>query len=141
VRTAALTALATLIVTAVSYAAAPVKGARYSGAMTGPKGWSLNFKVAKDGKSLSSLRLMVVPNDCAYGGAPPRQTASMPRISKGEFATTVRYRTTKGAVYATTRVRGEFLKGGRARGVLMTKFKDAEAKMCNGRFEFTARAR
>src|SRR3954454_9545179 len=132
-RPTCLTALVSLIVATAVYAAAPKKDARYVGAMTGPTASTLSFKVSKDGKRVKSLRLNAVPNMCAYGGEAPPQTARSAAIERGRFATTVRFKTVKGTMFATTRVTGRFVAGGRARGTLVTKFKDSEAKMCNAR--------
>jgi hypothetical protein len=140
-RTTCLTALVCLIVATAAYAAAPEKGSRYAGSMTGPTASTISFKVSKDGKRVSSLRLNAVPNMCAYGGEAPPQTARPAAIERGRFATTVRFKTVKGAMFATTRVTGRFLAGGRARGTLVTKFKDPESEPCNARLAFTATAR
>jgi hypothetical protein len=76
---------------------------------------------------------------CASGGKTPKQSSRPAPISKGKFTATVRFRTIDGAVFATTKVKGQFV-GRRARGSITTKFKDAESQYCNGSFTFTAKA-
>jgi hypothetical protein len=139
-RTTLLTALLALLVTATSFAAPPVKNAKYTGQSTDASASALAFNVSKDGKSVSEVRFAASPNRCGAGGPRPRQSSGRAPISRGRFTAKVRFRTTEGAVYATAKVTGQFLKGGRARGTVTTKFRDAESKYCNGTFQYTASA-
>jgi hypothetical protein len=137
-RAIGLTALLVLIITATS-AAAVVKGAKYAGNFTNSPA-AITFKVSKDGKTVSGLRLSAAPNRCAMGGTTPKQSSRRASISKGRFTATVRFKATNGAVFATSKVKGQFVGRRGARGTVTTKFKDTESQMCSGTLAFTAKA-
>jgi hypothetical protein len=137
-KTIGLTALLVLIITATSVAA-PSKGAKYAGNFTSSPA-AISFKVSNDGKTVSRLRLSAAPNKCAMGGKTPKQSSRRAPISKGRFTATVRFKTIKGAVFATAKVKAQFVGRRGARGTVTTKFKDTESKMCNGTLAFTAKA-
>jgi hypothetical protein len=133
-----LTALLVLIITATC-AAAVVKGAKYAGNFTDSPA-AITFKVSKDGKTVSGLRLSAAPNRCAMGGTTPRQSSRRASISKGSFTATVRFKSSDGTVFATAKVKGRFVGRRGARGTVTTKFTDAESQSCSGTLAFTAKA-
>jgi hypothetical protein len=135
-----LTALLVLIITAVSVAA-PLKGAKFTGSMTDSTTASLTFKVSKDGKRVTKLRLARNPNKCGNGDEVPRQRARAARIRKGRFTATVKFMTMADDMYATARVTGRFTSRRSVRGTVSTHFRDSEAKYCNGSYKYTAKAR
>lgn len=137
-RTIVLTALLALIITATS-AAAPLKGAKYAGNFTDSPA-AITFKVSKNGKTVSGLRLSAAPNKCAMGGTTPKQSSRRASISKGRFTATVRFKAMDGAVFATAKVKGLFVGRRGARGTVTTKFEDAESAYCNATLAFTAKA-
>jgi hypothetical protein len=101
---------------------------------------AVTFRISRDGKSVFRLRLAASPNKCGSGGETPRQSSDPASISGGKFRATVRFKTTAGAVYATTKVKGQFIGRRGARGTATTTFKDAESQYCNGTFDFSAKA-
>ncbi len=139
-RAVCLAAVMVLVAAATGFAAAPVKGGRYSGALTVSTSVTVTFKVSKNGKKASGFKLGTIPNKCGSGGGVPKQSSAPAAISKGKFTGAIRFKTTAGKVFATTTITGKFLKHMRESGNLTTKFKDAASKMCNGTFAYTTKA-
>jgi hypothetical protein len=139
-RAVCLAAILVLMAAATGFAAAPVKGGKYSGTLSGSTSQTVTFKVSKNGKKASGFKLITIPNKCGSGGGVPKQSSSPAAISKGKFTATIRFKTTAGQVFATTTITGKFLKHRRESGNLTTKFKDAASQMCNGKFAYTTKA-
>lgn len=136
-----LSVLALLAVAGVAAAAKPVKGGKYSGTLTIASGETVSFKVSKNGKKVSGLKVAPFePNTCGAGGPPPGQSSKAAKISKGKFHVTVTYKTGTGFVFATAKVTGTFLKGRRERGTVRTRFTDRSGKSCEASFKYTTKA-
>lgn len=141
-RILALTALATaalLVFAAVALAGAPVKGAKYAGALKVSKSETVSFKVSASGKTVTNVRVLpVVPNHCGVGGTPPAQTSVPATIKNGKFKATLNEETSNGAISGTATVTGHFLAGGKVKGVVENPLPGAPS--CAGNFAYTAKA-
>ena len=136
-----LSLAALFAVAGVAAAAQPVKGGKYSGTFTIAPSESVTFKVSKNGKKVTGLKVLPsAPNTCGSGGPPPGQSSKAVKISKGKFTATVTYTTGTGFVFAKAKVTGTFLKHRRERGTVRTRFTDRSGKNCEATFKYTTKA-
>jgi hypothetical protein len=140
-RILALAVLPALLLTlaAVALAAAPVKGAKYSGSLTIAKSETVSFKVSPSGKKVTHIQVLpYVPNRCGAGGPPPAQTSIPATIKNGKFKATLNEETSNGGISGTATVTGKFLAGGKVKGVVENPLPGAPE--CAGNFAYTAKA-
>jgi hypothetical protein len=129
-----------LALAAVAFAAKPVKGARYSGHITGAAGTTVSFKVNKAGTKVTGVKATpFFPNGCGAGGPPPRYTSAPARIRHGKFSAKVTLITPTGSRLVQGTIRGTFLAHGKAKGTARPTSK--LPKSCVKTFRFTAKAR
>jgi hypothetical protein len=123
----------------IANAAAPVKGARYSGQVKVTASLKVTFKVARSGKKVTSLDVRPsLPNSCGYGGPEPIHTSRPAKIKHGRFTAKITEKARNGQVIATGTVSGKFLAGGKEKGTI--KSTEPTAKSCNGRFTYSTKA-
>jgi hypothetical protein len=142
-RVVGLAVLAVLVigaVAAIAFAAAPVKGAKYSGHLKGQKGQgsttTVTFKVSASGKKVIGMRVKpYIPNRCGSGGPPPPQTSKPAKIKNGRFTATVKAQIPEGVWSAT--VTGKFLSGGKEQGVVKSSPRPGEPSKCGGNTPYT----
>jgi len=135
------------IVAVPALAAAPRKGAVYSGSLAGAQAKiSLSFRVSSSGGQVGAVTVSALPIYCA--GNPPPGTPSLvfatAKISAaGRFSSTgkdtISSGPLKGSVVATLIVSGTFNSGGRAHGTVTTSY-GGSAKNCGGHSNFFAHA-
>src|SRR5947208_12098302 len=77
---------ASMLVAAIALAAAPVKGAKYSGRVKTGATLTVSFKVDRSGKKVIGFKVgLSLPNSCGYGGPAPKQGFNPAKIRKGRF--------------------------------------------------------
>ncbi len=124
--------LAVGAVAAIAFAAAPVKGAKYSGHLKGQSETTVTLRVSASGKRVIGVRVKpYIPNKCGAGGPPPPQTSKPAKIKAGRFTAKVKAQIPEGAWRAT--VKGRFLSGGREKGVVKYFPRPGEPAKCGGR--------
>ena len=124
-RTVAATGVLTVVVAGVALAAHPVKGATYHGAIAtgGPIAYPISFKVSANGNRVGSFVFGTLPVHCQGGGFGSPQPASAPVTKKGSFKATVTlYFAPAHATTGKLIVTGSFLKHGKERGTISSKF-------------------
>jgi hypothetical protein len=134
-----LATAAMLPITAITLAANPVKGARYSGHVRGAGvPITVTFKVSRSGSRLTSFTFNVpnLPNRCGYGG-PDQLHPAKARIKNGRFTAKLSETTTGGLVVATATVTGRFRAGRREAGTIKTT---AGTASCSGSFGYSTKA-
>jgi hypothetical protein len=131
--------LVALGVCAMALAAGPVKGATYSGPLSGSASETVSFKVSSNGKKVTKLRLSpFIPNTCGNGGPPPTEISAPAKITNGKFTGTVVTKATDGSITAKAVVTGKFLRGRKEKGTVKTTLPNASN--CNGSFTYTTAA-
>jgi hypothetical protein len=127
---------ASLTVVGIGFAAAPVKGSKYSGRVKVSATLTVSFKVASSGKKVTSLKVSPsLPNSCGYGGPHPTASSKPAKIDRGKFTAKVTEKGAGGKVIDTATVTGSFLPGGKEKGTIKTDVPGA--KSCNGRFAYS----
>ena len=113
---AVLAALLLLAAPLVAQAATPRKGAVYTGKTSQDGAFSL--RVAKDGKTVTRLRIAWVTNSCASGGEQNIQEVTEVTNLKVNDKAAFRLTGTYASDFDTVRItlRGRFTRDGRARG-------------------------
>jgi hypothetical protein len=109
----ALLSLAAL--TAVAFAAKPVKGAKYSGHVKGSSKTKVSFKVSSTGRKVTKLKVKpAIPSKCGSNGhgSPP---AASGKIKHGKFKITIKV-TAGGTKRKVARITGKFVKGRKEKG-------------------------
>jgi hypothetical protein len=139
-RVVGLAVLAVLVigaVAAIAFAAAPVKGAKYSGHLKGQGSTTtVTFRVSASGKKVIGMRVKpYIPNRCGSGGPPPPQTSKPAKIKNGRFTATVKAQIPEGVWSAT--VTGKFLSGGKEQGVVKSSPRPGEPSKCGGNTPYT----
>jgi hypothetical protein len=122
-------------VTAIAFAAAPVKGAKYSGHLKG-QDTTVTFRVSASGKKVIGMRVKpYIPNSCGSGGPPPPQTSKPAKIKNGRFTATVKAQIPDGVWSAT--VTGKFLSGGKEQGMVKASPRPGEPSKCGQKIAYT----
>jgi hypothetical protein len=135
----ALALAAILALAGIAFAAAPVKGSKYSGPVNVTATLTVSFKVSGSGKRVSSLKVSPsLPNSCGYGGPPPAETSKPAKIKDGKFTAKITEKATNGTVITTAKVTGKFLAKGKEKGTINTNLPNA--KSCNGTFAYSTKA-
>lgn len=136
----ALILAAMVAILGVALAAAPVKGAKYSGPVKVTATLTVSFKVSQSGKKVSSLKVSPsLPNSCGYGGPLPTQTSKSAGIKDGKFTAKVTQKSsTTGAVTETAKVTGTFLAKGKEKGKIKATLPNAQS--CSGSFSYSTKA-
>ena len=131
---------ATLALAAVAIAAAPVKGARYSGHVKTGASLTVSFKVDRPGKKVTSFKVRLsLPNSCGYGGPAPTQVFKPAKIRHGSFTGKVTEKSAiSGKVVDSAKVTGKFLAGGKEQGTVKTTV--PASSRCDGTFTYTTKA-
>jgi hypothetical protein len=130
---------AILCVAGIAVAAAPVKGAKYSGPVKVTATLTVSFKVTGSGKKVKSLKVSPsLPNSCGYGGPPPTETSKPAKIKHGRFTAKITEKASGGTIVATAKVTGKFLAKGKEKGTIKTDL--PKAKSCNGSFAYSTQA-
>lgn len=130
---------AVLSVAIIAFAAAPVKGSKYSGPVKVTANLTVSFKVTGSGKKVKSLKVSPsLPNSCGYGGPLPTDTSKPAKIKHGRFTAKITEKASGGTVTATAKVTGKFLANGKEKGTIKTDL--PKAKSCNGSFGYSTQA-
>jgi hypothetical protein len=130
--------------TAVALAAAPVKGALYSGHLAAPRAFVLvKFKFSASGKKVTGLTLSNLPLYCQGGGPAIKINFKSATISKaGTFKSSGRQIISigpfKGQVGATLSITGTFRAGRKESGKVKTTY--ARAPSCSGSSAYSTTA-
>jgi hypothetical protein len=131
---------AILAIAGIAVAAAPVKGAKYSGRVNVSATLTVSFKVSRSGRKITSLKVSPsLPNTCGYGGPPPTETSKPAKIKHGRFTAKITEKASSGTVIATASVTGQFLAKGKEKGTVKTNLPNA--KSCNGSFTYSTKAK
>jgi len=131
---------------AVALAARPnqVKGGSYNGGLLpASRGVRVSFKVSRDGRTVTFLRITNTPLYCEGGGAAtPVHFKNAPISSSGRFTSTGRYvikvGPLKGEVGTRLQITGRFLDARREQGTLTTTY--LKAPKCSGRSSYATKA-
>jgi hypothetical protein len=150
-------ALAVLVVAAlascavgVAFAAKPkspvVKGGSYTGTLAAPRtSFTISFKVSKNGKRVTGLKLNNIPAYCSSGGPPVPITFKDATISKAARFTSsgvqiISVGPKKGQKGAMLTITGRFLAGRTESGKLTTTFPKSVGSTCNGASQYSTKA-
>ena len=131
--------MAFALLATAAFAAAPVKGAGYTGALAGSHSKiTISFRVSASGAEVESLRISSLPIYCGGSGPPgtPKIKFQNATISaSGSFSSpgrdTIATGPLKGSVVATLVVSGSFSAGGHEHGTVTTTY-GGPAKKCGG---------
>jgi hypothetical protein len=135
----ALGAASIVALAGIADAAAPVKGARYSGHVKVTANLTVTFKVARSGKKVTSLDVRPsLPNSCGYGGPEPTHRSRAAKIKHGKFKAKITEKAANGTVIGTATVTGKFLRRGKERGTIKSVLPNATS--CNGTFSYSTKA-
>jgi hypothetical protein len=135
----ALAVAAVVALAGIAYAAAPVKGARYSGSVNGTATLKVTFKVSRSGKKVTSLDVRPsLPNSCGYGGPEPTHASKPAKVKHGKFTGKITEKASNGKVIATATVTGKFLTGGKEKGTINSVLPSATS--CDGNFTYSTKA-
>ena len=130
--------LATLATTTAALAAAPVKGASYTGKLSAPKNFiTVSFKVTADGEKVKKIRLSDTPFYCEGGGPPAPLKFKTATISdKNTFSSKATVKNAEGQVTYRAKISGAFQKKGKAKGTVKSTY--PLAPDCDGKSSFSA---
>lgn len=126
------TALAALIAAAAAFAAAPIKGATYSGKIHRASNitYPIKFKVSKNGTHVGGFVIPTLPIYCQGGGFGVPQSV-VAKITNGTFKAKLPiYFAPAHSTQGYLTVTGKFAKGGKESGKATTTF--SHATSCNG---------
>ena len=136
----ALTAFAVGATLAVAFAAAPVKGAKYSGHLKVSTSETVSFKVSASGKKVVGVKVKpFIPNKCGSGGTPPPEVSKPAKIKNGKFTVVIKEELSNGLVSGEATVTGKFLSGGKEKGLVKNPLPGA--RECGGNFPYTTSAK
>lgn len=130
--------------TGVAFAANQIKGAGYSGQLSGNRAsYLVSFKVSASGKRVTALKISNTPFYCSGGGRPIPVSFASASISKaGTFTSTGKYviieGPLKGQVGTKLEITGKFAKHGGEQGTVTSTYPKTPA--CNGKTTYTAKA-
>lgn len=135
----ALAVTAVVALAGIANAAAPTKGARYSGHVNGAATLTVTFKVSRSGKKVTSLAVKpALPNRCGSGGPEPTETSKPTKVKRGKFTAKITEKAINGKVIGTATVTGKFLAGGKEKGTI--KSVEPNARSCDGSFTYSTKA-
>ena len=123
-----------------------VKGGSYAGALAAPRIYiTVNFRVSKDGKSVTGLKTNNLPFYCQGGGPPvPITFKSAPISTADTFERTgvqiISAGPKKGQKGATLNITGRFVAGRAESGKITTKFPASSGTSCNGSSTYSTKA-
>ena len=127
-------AAAAFLTSAVALAAKPFKGATYKGniklsvAVPDP----ISFKVSGNGKRVSHFTIGSIPIGCQAGGFTSPKSRSAKVSKTGTFKAKLPLRAINGTKIGNVVVTGKFLKGGKEKGKVSTRFTQRGfSKSCN----------
>ena len=148
-RVSTVVAISALAIAAVASAAPKspvVAGASYRGTLAAPRTtFVITFKVSKNGRQVTALKINNLPFYCQGGGRPVPLSFANAKISKrftftSKAVQTIQVGPKKGQKGATLAITGKFVRGRMESGRVTTTYPASVGTVCNGTSSYTTKA-